>query len=130
MFGHDTTRRSFLRTVAAGTAAAPLAGWMPAAAAVRGARLTDVDHIMILMQENRSFDHYFGTLSGVRGFDDASTKLLASGRSILHQPNVQNPAGYELPFHLDTAKTRAQRMPSLSHSWGAAALRAQQRRKR
>jgi phospholipase C len=25
---------------------------------------------MILMQENRSFDHYFGSLSGVRGFGD------------------------------------------------------------
>jgi len=35
------------------------------------AKLTDIDHIVILMQENRSFDHYFGTLSGVRGFGDA-----------------------------------------------------------
>jgi phospholipase C len=30
--------------------------------------LNDIDHFVILMKENRSFDHYFGTLSGVRGF--------------------------------------------------------------
>ncbi len=40
------------------------------AAATSGASLSDVKHIVILMQENRSFDHYFGTLSGVRGFSD------------------------------------------------------------
>ncbi|HEX8009230.1 MAG TPA: alkaline phosphatase family protein [Trebonia sp.] len=39
-------------------------------AAASGASLSDVKHIVILTQENRSFDHYFGTLSGVRGFSD------------------------------------------------------------
>jgi phospholipase C len=32
--------------------------------------IKDVEHIVILMQENRPFDHQFGTLSGVRGFND------------------------------------------------------------
>jgi len=34
------------------------------AAARSNASLSDVKHIVILMQENRSFDHYFGTMSG------------------------------------------------------------------
>ena len=36
----------------------------------RTGTLQDVQHVVILMQENRSFDHYFGTLPGVRGFAD------------------------------------------------------------
>jgi phospholipase C len=32
--------------------------------------LRDIKHVVVLMQKNRSFDHYFGTLAGVRGFDD------------------------------------------------------------
>ena len=38
-----------------------------------GGSLSDIEHVVILMQENRSFDHYFGTLPGVRGFTDAAT---------------------------------------------------------
>jgi hypothetical protein len=41
----------------------------------------DVEHIVILMQENRSFDHYFGTLMGVRGFGDRFTIPLPKGRT-------------------------------------------------
>jgi phospholipase C len=41
-----------------------------ATAAAGSASLSDIQHVVILMQENRSFDHYFGTLSGVRGFSD------------------------------------------------------------
>jgi Phosphoesterase family len=41
-----------------------------AAASAGPASLSDIQHVVILMQENRSFDHYFGTLSGVRGFSD------------------------------------------------------------
>jgi phospholipase C len=118
MIGPGSDRKTFLRNVAAGVVAGPMVEWMrPAMASVPNARLSDVDHIMILMQENRSFDHYFGSLSGVRGFNDANATMLSTGKSILYQPNAQNPNGYELPFRLNTAKTRAQRMPSLSHAW-------------
>ena len=34
------------------------------------------------MQENRSFDHYFGTLAGVRGFDDPNAMNLPNGKSV------------------------------------------------
>ncbi|HWJ69855.1 MAG TPA: alkaline phosphatase family protein [Sphingobium sp.] len=79
--------------------------------------LRDIKHVVLLMQENRSFDHYFGTLSGVRGFNDPKALTLAHGRSVFHQPDAQSSEGYLLPFHLDTAATSAQQLPSTSHAW-------------
>ncbi|MGT2490491.1 alkaline phosphatase family protein [Cupriavidus basilensis] len=50
-----------------------------------------MEHVVILMQENRSFDNYFGTLKGVRGFGDRFPILLAGGFECLaaglHQPH-------------------------------------------
>jgi phospholipase C len=83
-----------------------------------GARLADVDHVIVLMKENRSFDHYFGTLAGVRGFDDANALRLPGGRPVFEQPDREHPDGYVLPFRLDTRRTSAQRLTQLSHSWG------------
>jgi phospholipase C len=78
----------------------------------------EIKHVVLLMQENRSFDHYFGTLPGVRGYADPTAINLAStGQSIFYQPSPSNPDGYELPFHLDTRRTGAQAMPSTDHSW-------------
>ena len=79
--------------------------------------LRDVKHVVLLMQENRSFDHYFGTLAGVRGFDDRHALTLPTGRSVFYQPDALNPQGYLLPFHLDTRATSAQKIPSTSHAW-------------
>ncbi len=79
---------------------------------------SDIEHVVLLMQENRSFDHYFGTLPGVRGFDDPDAMKLENGRSVFHQPDPSHPDGYLLPFHFNTRKTNAQRIPSTSHSWG------------
>src|SRR5438309_11265611 len=31
-------------------------------------QLTDIEHVVIFINENRSFDHYFGTYPTVRGF--------------------------------------------------------------
>jgi phospholipase C len=61
----------------------------------------------VLMKENRSFDHYFGTLAGVRGFDDATALALPDGRPVFYQPDLQHPDGYVLPFRLDTRRTSA-----------------------
>lgn len=115
---HSLSRSRFL---AAGAAAlgAPLVEWVrPAVAQPAPAKLSDIEHIVLLMQENRSFDHYFGTLSGVRGFDDAHPVLLSDGRPVFYQPDPGSPAGYVLPFHLDTKTTSAQRLHDLSHTWG------------
>jgi phospholipase C len=79
--------------------------------------LRDVKHVVMLMQENRSFDHYFGTMAGVRGFDDPEALKLPGGRSVFYQADDQNPEGYLLPFHLDTRATSAQKIPSTSHAW-------------
>ncbi len=79
--------------------------------------LDDVEHVVLLMQENRSFDHYFGMLSGVRGFDDPDAFKLDNGRSVFHQPYLQHPDGYLLPFHLNTQDTSAQAIKSTSHAW-------------
>jgi len=77
----------------------------------------DIKHVVILMQENRSFDHYFGTLAGVRGFGDPEALQLSTGRSVFHQPDSDNPHGYLLPFHLDTHASNAQKIPTTGHSW-------------
>jgi len=111
------TRGRFIQSAGLSAAAALAA---PALArAQSSSRLNDIDHFIILMQENRSFDHYFGTLSGVRGYGDQHALRLQNGRSVFYQPDVENPEGYVLPFHLDTATTNAQRLHDLSHEWDA-----------
>jgi len=69
--------------------------------------IADVEHVVIFMQENRSFDHYFGTLNGVRGFGDPRALRLPSGRSVWHQPSYEHSDGYVLPFHGDPTNTNA-----------------------
>jgi len=76
----------------------------------------DIKHVVMLMQENRSFDHYFGTLAGVRGYDDPKAIKLSTGRSVFYQPDDQKPNGYLLPFHLDTRSSSAQKIPATSHA--------------
>jgi phospholipase C len=119
------SRRQLLKGgLAAGTGAA-LAAYLPdsvrraMAAADPSASFdpSQVKHIVLLMQENRSFDHYFGTLKGVRGFSDPGAIRLASGRSVFEQPDPSNPDGYLLPYHLNSTTSAAQAIPSLSHAW-------------
>ena len=117
----DYIRRRLLQTAAAASAASALPlGPLASAALGRmtGSSLNDIDHFIILMKENRSFDHYFGTLAGVRGYDDPRATR-ADGSSIFRQRDHLNPDGHVLPFRLDTRKTSAQRLHDLSHSWEA-----------
>lgn len=114
------TRRRFLNLAATAAAASlmpPALQRVLAAPRPRGGSLADIRHVVLLMQENRAFDHYFGTLAGVRGYGDPAALRLADGRSVFHQPDPANPRGYLLPFHLDTLATNAQRVPSNSHAW-------------
>jgi phospholipase C len=91
------------------------------ALAIPAARVTgtlnDVAHVVILMQENRSFDHYFGSMSGVRGFGDRSAPKLPSGKDVWWQSDGEREI---VPFHLDTHNTRAMRVPGTPHSWSDA----------
>ena len=77
------------------------------------AKITDIEHVVILIQENRSFDHYFGSYRGVRGFSDQSAAF--------NQPfpgNASNPPnGVLLPFHLDTTQTNAACTHDITHDW-------------
>jgi phospholipase C len=82
-----------------------------ATAKAAGSDLGAVEHVIFLMHENRSFDHYFGTLGGVNGFD------ASSGAFKQNWPGGSQP--YILPFHLDVKKQQAECTYDLSHSWQA-----------
>ncbi|RSZ56878.1 phospholipase C, phosphocholine-specific [Massilia atriviolacea] len=128
-----TSRRAFLRQAAkVGGSAAALSMFPPAisralavAANNRTGTIRDVEHIVILMQENRSFDHYFGTLKGVRGFGDRfPIPLPASGaigkHRVWYQLNDSVPAAPRViaPFHLNTQQSfNAMRVAGTPHSW-------------
>jgi phospholipase C len=115
------SRRQFIEGVSAATVASTgVAAESSARAAKHGkpANLSDIDHIVVLMKENRSFDHYFGSLRGVRGFDDPTAKR-ADGTSTFRQVDNGGSTGFVLPFHVDTHRTSAQRYYDLDHSWKA-----------
>jgi len=80
--------------------------------------IADLKHVVILMQENRSFDHYYGTLQGVRGFSDKQILKYQNGTTIFDQPDKKRTdLGYLLPFHMDSTKVNAQNAGDLDHSW-------------
>jgi phospholipase C len=91
-----------------------------AATAPAGSGLEAIEHVVILIQENRSFDHYFGSYRGVRGFDDPHALRLPGGAPVFAQPGYapgRHPAGRLLPFHLDTRRRDAECTHDISHVW-------------
>ncbi|CDG19458.1 phosphocholine-specific phospholipase C [Xenorhabdus doucetiae] len=112
------SRREILRAATIGAAYLLLPASIRKALAIpannRTGTIDDVEHVVILMQENRSFDHYFGTLPGVRGFSDRITIPLPGGRTIWQQ---QGKGRLVLPYHLDSRRGNAQRTGSTPHSW-------------
>ncbi|HTQ04220.1 MAG TPA: phospholipase C, phosphocholine-specific [Polyangiaceae bacterium] len=113
---HD--RRKFLQALGAGTLAAAFPASIKRALAVpahyRTGTIADVEHVVFLMQENRSFDHYFGTLRGVRGFGDPRAVRLPNGEPVWNQPDGTDRV---LPFHPDAANLGAQFLVDLPHGW-------------
>jgi len=123
-------RRRFIGRVAQGALAAG-AGWagvldraLAQAPARRTGTLQDVEHVVVLMQENRSFDHYFGWLNGVRGFADPFPLPGPGGRSVWLQPRDPGEpiragtAPHMAPFLLDTDKQAAlMRAEGTPHRW-------------
>ncbi|WP_106914403.1 phosphocholine-specific phospholipase C [Chryseobacterium aurantiacum] len=75
----------------------------------------DAEHVVILMQENRSFDHAFGALKGVRGFLDKRAFVKQDGHSVFFQK--ENSGKYASPARLDLRNTKSTWMSSLPHSW-------------
>jgi phospholipase C len=97
------------------------------AASTSNAQLSDVKHVVILMQENRSFDHYFGTLSGVRGFSDPDVLQQTVGGvkyPVFDQFGFQpgtgvDASGYMQPFHLlnDPPTENGETTNDIAHDW-------------
>jgi phospholipase C len=136
----ETTRRAFMVGGAAAAIGAAAAGRLrpggmtdeqarlldkvTAASTTASASLSDIKHIVILMQENRSFDHYFGTLSGVRGFSDPNVLKNANGTPIFDQYGYQpgsgpSAAGYLQPFRLlnQPPTENGEDTNDIDHSW-------------
>lgn len=118
----STTRRDFIKTSSLFMGGMTVLNAMPSSIqralsieADPGTTFLDAEHVVFLMQENRSFDHCYGTLSGVRGFNDPR---------VIHQPN-QLPVWFQAdqdqsiygPFRLDIENTKITWMGSLPHSW-------------
>jgi phospholipase C len=115
------TRRDFLRLGAMASGAAGMSELIPesierayAIEPASGSTYLDAEHIVILMQENRSFDHAFGTLRGVRGFNDPRAIRCVNGNSIFVQTDASGNS--YAPWRLDIRDTRITWMGDLPHS--------------
>ncbi|MFF3564863.1 phosphocholine-specific phospholipase C [Streptomyces sp. NPDC002574] len=111
-------RRRFMQ-LAGGTAALSVLSTSIARAAEipanrRTRSLQDVEHIVVLMQENRSFDHYFGTLRGVRGFGDPHPVTQPNGKPVWYQSDGTKDV---LPFRPDHDDLGLAFLQDLPHSW-------------
>ncbi|HEY4111596.1 phosphocholine-specific phospholipase C [Puia sp.] len=116
------SRREFLKKSALLTGALGMAQLLPesiqralAITPEAGSTWLDAQHIVILMQENRSFDHALGMLRGVRGYNDPRAIDLPTGNPVWLQANAEGQTF--APFRLDIHHTRATWMNSLPHSW-------------
>ena len=122
--GSTFNRRQFLGgglTLGAGVLstkrAAPGTVLRAASTKPAGSDLGAIEHVVYLMQENRSFDHYFGSYKGVRGFNDHSATSLGAFAQPYPDNTTRQPTGYQLPFHLDTRTGLGECMADLNHSW-------------
>lgn len=113
-----TDRRTFLQLLTTGALSAAFPASISRALEIpanhRTGSIADIEHIVIIMQENRSFDHYFGTLRGVRGYGDPRAVLLPNGDSVWYQPDG---LGYVLPFHPGAPNLGLQFLQDLAHDW-------------
>jgi len=76
---------------------------LAAASAAYAGSLKDIDHVVLFMQENRAFDHYFGTMAGVRGFSDPNVQV-NNGVPVWYQTvngSLSNATDSMLPFYLN-----------------------------
>ena len=115
----SVTRRHLIGTAGAAAAALTLPTVARAGTArpSRASGLSRIEHIVVFMQENRSYDHYFGAYRRGAGFSDPHAAMLPGGRDVFHQPDPSQPEGYLLPFHLDTKHAAAANFGDVDHSW-------------
>lgn len=115
-------RREFLKKAAMLAGGASLAQLLPDSIVKAmsidpkvGSTFRDAEHVVLLMQENRSFDHTFGTLKGVRGFNDPRAILQPNGRKVWLQSQADGKT--YAPFRLDMKDSKVTWMGCLPHSW-------------
>lgn len=115
----ELNRRRFLQIAGATAGFSALSSSIARAAAIPARRssgsLKDVEHIVVLMQENRSFDHYFGALKGVRGFGDPRPMAPVGTTTVWHQSDGTKDV---LPFRPDAENLGMQFIEGLNHDWG------------
>ncbi|MFI5860713.1 phosphocholine-specific phospholipase C [Streptomyces sp. NPDC051546] len=114
----ELNRRRFLQ-IAGGAAAVTMLNESIARAAAISAQgstgtIQDIEHIVVLMQENRSFDHYFGAMKGVRGFGDPRPVVQDNGKSVFYQSNGTKDI---LPFNPQINDLGMQFLTGLNHDW-------------
>lgn len=116
------TRRNFLKKAAALAGGLSLSQAIPPAIARAiaidpdiGSTYYDAEHVVLLMQENRSFDHAFGSLQGVRGFDDPRAIRQPNGRKVWLQSSESGKTF--APFRLDIKDSKITWMGCLPHNW-------------
>ncbi|SFI01045.1 phosphocholine-specific phospholipase C [Nocardioides psychrotolerans] len=109
----EASRRQVIKTGGAAAGLAVAGSLLPPsmhramAAPMRAGGLGAIEHVILLMQENRSFDHYYGNLRGVRGYGDRTRLRRRVGSDVMHQP--VGPAGQVLPFSVREAAVAAGR---------------------
>lgn len=115
-------RRDFIKKASLLTGALGIAGILPPAIQralaidpVAGSTFMDAEHVVLLMQENRSFDHTFGTLKGVRGYNNPRAISLPNKYPVWLQTNKKGHT--YAPFRLNIKDTKATWMSALPHSW-------------
>jgi len=119
----SSTRRDFLRRAAGIAGAVSAAAMLPASirralaipANTQTGTIQDIKNVVILMQENRSFDHYFGSLQGVRGFGDRFPITLPSGQPVWQQSNGTSILP---PYHFNSATSNAMAFAGTPHDYG------------
>ncbi len=112
-------RRKFIQiTAASGAVALSWPALIQKALAVEAnnvkGSIEDVEHIVILMQENRSFDHYFGTMRGMRGYGDRFPIPLESGERVFHQSDGEKIVP---PYHADKNSSNAGFIKGTPHNF-------------
>src|ERR1700745_1118347 len=116
----STDRRTFIQLLISSAVSTAFPASISRALSIpannRTGTIADVEHIVVLMQENRSFDHYFGTLRGVRGYGDPHPIRLPGGARVWYQPDG---AGHVLPFHPTASGLGLQFLQDLAHDWGS-----------
>ncbi|NRR28968.1 phospholipase C, phosphocholine-specific [Oxalobacteraceae bacterium] len=112
----NASRRKFMRNslAAANVTLLPAALQQALAAPAVSGTLGSIAHVVVLCQENRSFDHYFGAYKGARGFnDDHAATVQKTSRNVFTQANASG--SLYTPWRLNSTTTSAQWLGDVAH---------------